>query len=364
MKKILAIFSLVIILVSCTVFDCSMAESGYKLLVLLVHNNGLLYSGKFNVDVYLNDAKITTLKPGDEFSKMFTVSNGPNTLSFYRAGSNKDPEKYDFDLVENSRVGVTVFTNHDKVELKDPWLEINPLLGNVENNGPLEIQEGEITFRNIPWGSSFKTASKEFANAKSSMGKLDGNFLTSYGNMIRDLHEVVAWFPSINTERDELGMCGVVKYPEVQVAGYDLERIKLFFAYLTNEFGEVRRTEKYTALFAAMYNISVPGGEYDSTISDLKTKLVGLYGDLKTTYDGKKNGYGTKAYIWEGTNSTYVCLCDSLNEGFFSSTRDIFILYASTKYERKMKDLDDLISLIDKVNSTKAPFEIDDNNGL
>ena len=359
MKRFVSLFvALMIVFCLCS---SAMATAMHTLLIEIDFTSGLIFASKYKVDLYINDQKIKTLEIGKSFKESIEVEEGPNTLYFYKVNDKSVNEKIELDIKESTKVSCSLSTYVEKsIDLSKIVIKAMPNAGNTGTKEELTIEDGEIVFRDIPWGSDYYVAAKAFESKRYSGG------LNTRPNMymIAGLNDLVSWFPKITTKWGHLGECAIVYNPEMQVAGYDLNEINLYFAYIADQYGDVTRELKDSALFAAVYEIKVPGEDYDKTIKDLKSKLSKNYGTDITQHEDKYTDKKATYYIWKGKKDTYVCLCDISESSWFSWNRKITIVYASKKYEKKLTETDAILSAVDKANSTPAPFERNDSDGL
>ena len=59
---------------------------------------------KYDVNIYLNETELVTLKYGKDYSGSFDAKAGKNTLHFYRDGKKKVTGSLDFDLDEDKEM--------------------------------------------------------------------------------------------------------------------------------------------------------------------------------------------------------------------------------------------------------------------
>ncbi len=230
--------------------------------------------------------------------------------------------------------------------------------------------EDEITFRNIPWGISLEDAEEMIRQDKiDSDARFDKDYHSSMPGIsysISTLHNLIPWFrePKIQTTAmDNTNL--VIDKSKLKVAGYDLERhgLVMYFAYLPETKDNNDSWHKDTALFAASYEIKVPGDDYKSTIADLKDKLAGVYGRKFITDKKKVDGHNCTFYIWQGANDTYVVLCDLTGIGIFSS-EEVLIVYASKAWEDKVIEARIAYDAEKEALKTPTPFGNGNSDGL
>ena len=214
--------------------------------------------------------------------------------------------------------------------------------------------DDEILFRGLPWGISYTEASRT----------LEGEKFYEYPPFLvpDDLHSLVDWFPDIHVRWLTSHVKFNDSYTKINVAGYDLDELNLFFARTPDENGRIREIKANTALYAAEYKIDFPGKDFDKVVADLKQKLSDVYGKVYTTHK-EDSGYWSSEtsiyYIWKGKNETYACLCT--HDKVFP---EISIIYASREQEKKVKEADNLIEAEKNENATPKPYDTDNKDGL
>ena len=209
--------------------------------------------------------------------------------------------------------------------------------------------DGEITFRDIPWGTSFDTISSIISfketNYKEAYPiekiiKFGYQPLTfnNYG-----LNKIVS-----SNYRDDEG---------IQVGKYIVSSWDLYFAYVPKN-NKLTYNDEDTMLYAARYTIQPDSKEktYWGTssvwsslekkkevINSYIEKLTLLYGNPDTTekfdYVRSSSTYPIKSIYWKGANNTEVVLSyDESNEGYAR----ICITYAWLEGDKLLQDADKL----------------------
>lgn len=133
--------------------------------------------------------------------------------------------------------------------------------------------EVSITFRGIPWGSSYNDIQDSLQDGQH-LGKLSSDHYCSsaYGY-------VTAGYDILYSGEELGAFCSLIgsdgKY--VPVAGYDTILSEMVFAYTPNDDGIIDYNSQNTALIQAMYSIEtiVPHVVFD----DLLAKLTSVYGE-------------------------------------------------------------------------------------
>lgn len=91
----------------------------------------------------------------------------------------------------------------------------------------------------------------------------------------------------------------------LNVAGYNVSRVCMRFAYVPDENGSIVRDDGHTALYYAEYKLECLDG--NSALSDLKSKLNDLYGDVSVA-SYPPGSYTETYYTWYGHDGTMVSL--------------------------------------------------------
>ena len=228
--------------------------------------------------------------------------------------------------------------------------------------------EEEITFRKIPWGISCDDAEKmikqDNIDPDARIHKDYHSAIPGRSYHITDLNDLVPWFPKPKIQTTVMdGTNIVVNESKLQVAGYDLDLngLIMYFAYLPKDNDESWNRD--TVLYAASYEIDVPGDDYKSTVADLKNKLSNVYGRKFITDKKRVDGYNNTYYIWKGANDTYVILCDLDGIGFFQ-TKQVLIAYASKAWEDKVIEARIAFEAEKEAQKTPTPFGNGNKDGL
>lgn len=173
----------------------------------------------------------------------------------------------------------------------------------VEKNGQnsgIDRADIEITFRDIPWGTSFTEANSMLPDLD--LWAINGE---SYKTMsIDDI--VLGDYKGLDFEYSDINIIGFSIDDEIDVAGYTTSEVNLYFAYIPVN-GVLTKTEEDSALYGARY-VFEPKNLNDMS-EDLISKISNLYGEpAKTTYDTDIFG-GKYTYVyWYGQNDTELVL--------------------------------------------------------
>ena len=199
----------------------------------------------------------------------------------------------------------------------------------------------EILFRKIPWFSNYETVME-------TVDKLDatwGNPKSSTGKYIIDYVKEA----SSNSDRDYQCVCTVgtdSKNLDLQVAGYDVTGMTLFFAFIPGDDGTIDHSLDNTSFYMARYTLKID--DFDLSLKDLMSKLNDLYGKPKTieSDDGCDSDIDT-IYKWSGDKDTFVYLAGDSNKygpsiRLYYGTSEGDTLIKNAEKIQKQMDLDAL----------------------
>ena len=168
-----------------------------------------------------------------------------------------------------------------------------------------------ILFRGIPWGASYAEL-KEPMNLEDLESGINAAARFSYTTdaIIKTAssktYENKKYSAVVGVSKDGIDAIG-------DVAGYELYKIFLYFAFVPDEDGSIVRDEEHTALYGAVYCTLGPIGvqkTQEQSFEDVKAKLSSLYGEPEME--------NTRP-IWRGADGTMA----SLNKGARKSGVDI-----------------------------------------
>lgn len=200
-----------------------------------------------------------------------------------------------------------------------------------------------ILFRGAEWGSTFDEAIKVLPE----------------GSKVRDLNTTEYWYSVDNllynesvwddSYKGELGGYTYVQSSSLkglQVAGYDIEELKMYFVYTTGDDGLLIKDSDHTAFIYAYYKLEPK--DPDAAYEDLLTKLTKLYGDV----DVRQTDSSYIVYeqnLWDGGNGTKVSL---LREDYPTGSHYIYIKYSFDGANDLMKKAYDALVLEESVNAS------------
>lgn len=224
---------------------------------------------------------------------------------------------------------------------------------NNESNGKLTPEptivesSTEITFRDIPWETSFAEIDQMYGSL---------NWLPiageSFVNPSVDAILLDNDYAGIDFEYNDINIVANALNIEWNVAGYKPTDIELHFAYTLVD-GLLPKTEENSALYGAKYYIEP--ADLESAKNDLIGKISSLYGNsAKQTTDSDYSGNKIMYYYWYGANDTELVLksLDSSGDstGFYKD--QIVIAYAWRKGDELMQSASDALKSEEKNNES------------
>lgn len=160
----------------------------------------------------------------------------------------------------------------------------------------------EITFRNIPWGSTFSECD----------GLLSGWFWPYSGRWYKTygINEII-YGKAVDFGASDINLYTNDTTSNPYVAGYVIKDMSLYFAFVPDDNNLLTHQKEDTALYAASYTIETKFGQ--KTYSDLYAKLESMYGTPgKHETEDKRNLWGPDSGItydtWYGGNDTRLVL--------------------------------------------------------
>ena len=195
-------------------------------------------------------------------------------------------------------VDLSAFTTEELLILKNR-IDIEIATRNKEtlNNSQQAADSGQyITFSALDWGMDAESAlkilkSKKYANSNTKIRNPE--------NLYEYDHN---WTYSLTIYEDS-GM-RISGWCEESIAGYAIVSVNAYFYYDYNEYG-VNKSTHNSHLY--MVEIILKPIDYDYAESDLKTKLMSLYGNPIEELEQKDDRY-VVTYEWYGIENSAVCL--------------------------------------------------------
>ena len=153
--------------------------------------------------------------------------------------------------------------------------------------------DDEILFREIPWGSSIEDT-KDAIKELNFIDVGETNFNAFKTDTILGVD-----FTCANNEGT--GCYSGNISGSITVAGYDVNMVMLYFAYIYDN--EAETTDSYkTSFYGATYQI-IPVN-VSETGNDIKNKLCDIYGECEQV----TSMLGNEMYLWKGANDTFCSL--------------------------------------------------------
>ena len=212
----------------------------------------------------------------------------------------------------------------------------------------------EITFRNIPWGTSYPDATS--AIPEIAFAPFHGEIFKTYS-----VDQIITG-KGITFEYTDINISASSIASSISVAGYETSKVELFFAY-TPKNGILTKKEEDTALYGAMYEFEPVNTE--SMSKDLLQKLSSVYGEPdSTSYDSNIFGGITKYTYWSGANNTLLVLCvqDESNSSWKSSEK-VRIIYAWRDGDELLQQASDCLKE-EAIRSEESKYGNGNVNGL
>lgn len=218
--------------------------------------------------------------------------------------------------------------------------------------------DGEILFRGVSWGVDYVSLTRSISEIKFKRAGWGTNL---------SLHYLEHWyFPDIGIESTQSSIIYCDDDSNVTVAGYETERIELYFATYPDSSGTIdNENDLLTSFFGAEYVFKTDGLDLKRAELDLTSKLSGIYGEpslvkLDTDWlDDSRN-----RYVWKGKNDTYAFLLVYHDHSGDSSDGAIYLKYIWGKGDELIKVADDILMEKVNLNATPPPYETDNIDGL
>ncbi len=227
-------------------------------------------------------------------------------------------------------------------------LAIMMMLGTMSAIAETQSEVAEIKFRGIDWGVSYYEV----------MSKLSDwgiKWYTSKATSGRRIKSLIndAWSDYYDYD------CAYYTYsssssPTKQVAGYDIDNVKLYFAFVPNSSGKLTQSPDDTSFYFAQYKIKPT--DVEAVYGDLKVKLSSLYGEpAKEASDGWIIHYNY--CYWYGANDTMVVIVTDDNYDC------IYINYVWNHGETLMQTAENLLRQAE-IDAEREKFGTDNTDGL
>lgn len=206
----------------------------------------------------------------------------------------------------------------------------------------------EIIFREIPWGTSYTSASQTLSDLK--LWALSGD---SFKTMSVD-DVLLGDYKGLGFEYNGINIIANAHNGEIDVAGYITSEVILYFAYLPVD-GVLTQSEDDSALYGAQY-VFEPKNLQEMS-ADLVSKLTELYGEpSKTSQDTDMWGNQYNYTYWYGANDTELVLKTTNSEndstGFYDD--EITLSYAWRQGDTLLQQASDTLSQMDADKESEA----------
>lgn len=168
--------------------------------------------------------------------------------------------------------------------------------------GETAEEKKEITFRNIPWGSSYETVNADNSGWNLRMYAGDFYDVKSVANVLSGGSDYTKDY-----EYKDINIIASGSGVNINVAGYTATTVKLYFAYTPVD-GVLTRTTKDSSMYGALYGFDKVNN-VEPIEHDLIEKLSKIYGEPSKTDESKSwSGNKIRQTYWYGANDTVVCL--------------------------------------------------------
>lgn len=176
------------------------------------------------------------------------------------------------------------------------------------------LLEKEITFMDIPWGTTFDKVDETH-------GELDLWGISGEGYKTFSVDDIaLGEYKGIDFEYDDINVIGHCRNNEIDVAGYVTSDVNMYFLYTVNENNVLNQEESDSVLYGAQYIFEAKNLE--SMTTDLKQKISSVYGEPQKTTTDTDWMKNVSAYTyWYGQNDTLLVMKSFNTE---NSTSDLY----------------------------------------
>lgn len=219
----------------------------------------------------------------------------------------------------------------------------------------------EILFRGVPWGENLSEVRKMLKD------DLDLGFvindLTWGRRIVNQAKGIATGHVYYDNQCQYLSWRLYTDSAGIDVAGYPLARVFLYYACIENESGILTRELDDTAFYMGKYGIHVRDDDNAVEIyNDLKNKLSSLYGEPDLEETDKSGLNQIKSVRWNGKNDTMAILAlsqgssDSIDLSYAWGQGDKLMEYANKVYEKQLEE--------EKKNQPTVTVDPENTNGL
>lgn len=195
---------------------------------------------------------------------------------------------------------VAYYVPNDTVHLNESEQQVLPSNPTTPYDD-IVLLDKEITFMDIPWGTTFKIVDEIH-------GELDLWGISGEGYKTFSVDDIaLGEYKGIDFEYDDINVIGHCRNNEIEVAGYVTSDVNMYFLYTINENNFLNQEESDSILYGAQYIFEAKNLE--SMTTDLKQKITSVYGEpQKTTTDTDwMKNVSTYTY-WYGQNDTLLVM--------------------------------------------------------
>lgn len=218
------------------------------------------------------------------------------------------------------------------------------------------LADGSITFRNVPWGSSY-------TEAKDILNNINWHTYSGESHSADTVYDIVGIGSELETNNYNINMyASASSSGKVSVAGYEVAEIYMYFAF-TSSNGTVTRTDDNTSLYAASYTFNPT--DIDGVFADLTNKLTSLYGE--STETRRETNWSNDKYtyiVWNSADGDQVILkLDDERESSWSTGNKIYLFYIWNQADAALQTADDAVTA-EKIASESQNYGNGNTDGL
>ena len=191
-----------------------------------------------------------------------------------------------------------------------------------ESEDVVNVSEKEILFRELPWGSSYPEVEKQ-------LGELTFMPISGEDFQTPSVDAVLLGdYEGLDFEYSDINLIATSIDGEIEVAGYRVEQVSLYFAYtLVDDI--LTKDEKDTSFYGARYIVK-PQDLY-GVKEDLVSKITTIYGEPSSSVEDTDiydNQYSYTAWVGKNNTSLVLKTRDATNDTTDMYDNEITIAYA------------------------------------
>lgn len=253
-------------------------------------------------------------------------------------------------------------TTTDQREVGKPTIQVQGVEEttggeNIESAPSHNIADVEITFKDIPWGTTFSEADSMLSQLN--LWNISGEGFKQYS--VDDI--LIGDYKGIDFEYSGINVISNAFNKEQTVAGYTTSDITLYFVFIPVN-GYLTYVEDDAILYGAQYEFEPT--DLARMYEDLKGKLVSLYGDpYKTSEDSDIFGNKYTYTYWRGVNDTELVLrsLDSSKDTTNIYDDKIYISYAWRRGDTLLKNASNAVKM-ERLDAETGAQESGSTEGL